>query len=528
MTSLRFSGAWSFIRRYEVPLILAWIILISWTAGLLHFHSDWYNLGRIPDEEEHFASLLDLYAALSFGSLEQVFRSLRFLYNNYIPLAHFPQILFGWIFAPTPMALRAGNVIYLCILLVSVYKIGRFCHSRLAGLLAAALLVMMPAVYGGFRTLGLDFPLLCVIPMALYFLLRCDGFSSLKYSAFFGLSVGFAILIKGQAVLFLLCPAAFVFARSIIQQRTARDGAAQRRVLVGAGISLFLIVALTAVWWFGRLDYLSATLLSHTTGENMKVPEVPKSPLSEGIRYYILTAPLLISGPSVAALLLLLPVFFKNTRRRWEILLWLFVPLVLHMFMNVRHHRYLLPLCPAAALVIAIGIGSLRPRLRGLAAAAVAGALLVTWLDCSLTRGEERSEGIQSLRFSYRVPRLMDISFTEYFRVCGDCAYAGRPTEPWEIPMFPVAMKLHGLIRQKSPDGAGVVVHSDGGRDTIQVMITARALLPRMQIFQHFGTTSQFVSPRALEGFHHFVIFGDWKSAEISQHNPFPPTSGAR
>lgn len=59
--------------------------------------------------------------------------------------------------------------------------------------------LMTPAAYGGARSMGLDYPAMCMTSLAMLMLVMADGYRRLSYTVGFGVCAGLAVLTKGQS-----------------------------------------------------------------------------------------------------------------------------------------------------------------------------------------------------------------------------------------------------------------------------------------------------------------------------------------
>ena len=374
-------NATKLLRRFQVPLVLGFVTVVHAVATLAWNRLDSYSVFWVPDDFAHTAGLQQLLTSIELGGPWAAAAYLREVSSYYSYLAHYPLALAAALLGDPHVTLRLANGIYFVTLLVSTYYIGRLCHGRRAGLLAAALVSLMPAAYGGWRTFGLDFPAMCLTTLAMLTLMLSRDFSRRGASIAFGVVAGAAALAKGQSLLFLFWPAAFALGRGLVLARGA--GASEwRRVIVGGSLAVGALAASTAVWWVGRLGEFARIMGSHTTGEGMQEYEYDIS-IWGGIVYYAVSFPLLTTGLLLLAALALAPLALRHGRQRWTLALWFVVPLVLHMVLKVRHYRYLLPLVPVVAVFLAVGLASLRPRLRGLVTLAVSSAAVALWISCS-------------------------------------------------------------------------------------------------------------------------------------------------
>ena len=385
----------------------------------------------IPDSFVYNANLHHLRTVLETGGIQAALAYLRELNSHYSFLSLYPPALLSLPFEDVDRAARGANVLYFLVLIGSTFGIGRRCHSTSAGLLAAALVSLTPAVYGGWRTIGVDFPAMCVTSLAVWMLIRSERFSNLRASLGFGAAAGVAILCKAQSIFFLLPPAAYVLFTALTGARS-KGTADMRRVLLTGVATVATVLLVTALWWGGRLSETVEKLTIHSSGEGMLFFEGDIS-LWGGVTYYLGALPLLLTGAVTVTLALVAYPFWRSSRHRVVILLWLVVPLVLHMVLKVRHFRYLFPLVPAAAVMVGVGLSALRPKLRRWAVPAVVLAAVALWILCPLVGS--RCPGLA--RPSLERPRdLMGApsSPASFLVSCGDYDYVAPrcPTETGE------------------------------------------------------------------------------------------------
>ena len=102
------------------------------------------------------------------------------------------------------------NIIFLPILIFSVFKIGRTLQNYKAGILAAFLITMYPMMVGLTRHCNIDLALMAMIALSFYLLLKTDNFSSRKYSVIFGISAGLGLLTKHAFFIFMFPPVLYM------------------------------------------------------------------------------------------------------------------------------------------------------------------------------------------------------------------------------------------------------------------------------------------------------------------------------
>ena len=180
-------------RQHRDVLVLGVLVSVHLVIAALWLRADQVDMMRVPDDFAHYWALASLHSAMELDLWDGSLHGLRVLGSYYPLMTQYPRAVLGLLFGPSPLVFRLANVLYLVVLLVSVYHMGRRCHSRRAGLLAAALVSLTPAAYGGVRSLGLDFPAMCMTALAMLMLLMADGFRRIPAAVGFGVCAGLAV-----------------------------------------------------------------------------------------------------------------------------------------------------------------------------------------------------------------------------------------------------------------------------------------------------------------------------------------------
>ena len=494
----------SSLRRYEVLLVLGFLFAVHLTATLLWMQLDVPGAVWFGDDFVHLSGFHLLLTSLELEGPWALVAYLRELNSHYPLLAHYPLALLSWLVDPPHVVARVGNSLYFLILLVSVYHIGRHCQGKRAGLLAAALVSLMPAVYGGWRTVGLDFPAMCLTAPAVLMLLRCDHFRSLRPAALFGLAAGLATLVKGQSLLFLVWPAAYALGVGLWFARG--DRAALGRIALNAAVTVAVLALVTAVWWAGRLGDLAAQIGSHATGVGMREYEGDIS-LVSGVIFFIRSLPMLATGLMTLALAAVLPFAVRAMGRgRWVVLIWLVLPLLFHMGIKVRNVRYIFPLVPAMAVLLGAGLCGLRPWLRGAATALVGGGAVALWVACSLAGHDARVATVQTpageLSFSRELPDAR--------RYCGACGhyfyvYPRRPGD-FTPEVTRESRRMAATLGRRHRGGERLLIYYT--METTNFALALQHRLPASRLLLHsrcdWATSRR---PRPTAGWHAYLLF---------------------
>lgn len=461
--------------------LLAWITLVhAWTCWVW-LRASHLEVAMYPDHFLHVAGLEQTLVELELFGLAGMWRNLLATNGSYSMVAHYPLALFGLNQAVDPGILRMVNLFYFVLMVGGLYWLGRLCHGRVAGLLAVALASLMPAVYGGWRTVGLDFPGLCLSPLAMVALLRSDGFTRTGPALGFGAVCGWLMLVRPQALLFLFWPAAMSLGRTAWRLR-----AAPRRLLHGALAralaALVMLALVSAPFWLGHGEVMLAKLGGNISGLGMEGFERDPS-LLYGMYYYIVGFPLLMGGPLALGTLLLWPRFWRRSRHALEVALWIGPGLLLHVLSALRNVRYLFPMAPALALVLGVSVASLRPGLRGWVAASLALPAAALWLLCSLLPGSPLPCSSRTRQADLSTNALaLPTGPVEWLSTCGAGFLAHVPISEKETEGYQVAGDIARWLGDRHPGGGGaLLLVTSPGADQMQVAVTLRRALPMLR-----------------------------------------------
>ena len=185
-----------------------WLLI----AGLLLFHAinNWIWLTENVtltgwDRPRHLAHSLNYARMLSPLSIQSLFDVMVSdpVRPPLFPASATPMYrLFGW----TSDIATMVNVVYMAILLVATFGIGKRWGGRGLGMVSVVLLALFPMFYAMSRHFYLEFALTAMVALSVWLLLATDGFQRRGASLFFGLSLGLGLLTKRTFAVFAIGP----------------------------------------------------------------------------------------------------------------------------------------------------------------------------------------------------------------------------------------------------------------------------------------------------------------------------------
>ncbi len=295
-------------------------------------------------------------------------------------LVYLTTYLHNLAFEQSLFVTKMSTFMYLALTLIVTYLIGVRISGRRAALLAVFLLGMFPMIFQSSRQYALDLPLTAMVALSLLLLIRSDGFRSRGWALLFGAAFGLGMLVKGQIAIYLFAPLIYTLVRIAAEEHQERHtllgklwSVLRSRRLLNTMLSMAVAVPLASIWWASKIPEVLRSLGEHAGGQHKFVEtgyfSLESTPYSfEGITWQLRE---LVTGsigePFALLLAICLVLYFRRKRAyRAELALWLAVPLVLFsIFLMAKHARFLMPLLPAMALVMATVIASAARRAAG-------------------------------------------------------------------------------------------------------------------------------------------------------------------
>ncbi|MBI2012110.1 glycosyltransferase family 39 protein [Candidatus Daviesbacteria bacterium] len=219
----------------------------------------WINLDNAPEAwDQSGNSLISLnFINYLIGDNSRDFLAIS---DYYPPLVHLITAFFMILFGASQ---EIGQIIVSLFFLASIiflylYTLELF-KNRTTALLTAIFYSFLPTIYGLSRNYLLDIPLLTLVFASLYFLEKSVSFTHKKFTIFFAVSFGLALLTKWYAPIYLFVP---LFLRLIKAIKNP-----QRRVINNLLLAILIVVIIAVPWYVRNFETLTRLGLNNIQGE---------------------------------------------------------------------------------------------------------------------------------------------------------------------------------------------------------------------------------------------------------------------
>ena len=372
--------------------IIIWIFGGNFIWMLLDIRPPSYDQGL------HLFRTFNYWEALSSGS-EDWWQDMLNVEPFYPPFYHLSLIPLSLIFGFTLDTGVIGNSVYMVIMTLSIYGIGKILYTRNAGLIAAFLASSYPLIVSMSREYIISVMLTAMTTLAYYLFLKSENFENKKYSIWFSLIYAVGLMVKWTFFIYTL-PAILaglwglkIGLKDRINQFTYYLGMIAALLIVPFFILIigeqrwiplileFLLI-FALVKNFSKASLSTQKVINLITLSSISVlicfpwyahnliniligmskfafpGYALKFDASSGIPiwgYYIL-APIGQMGWPLLVIFITSFIFYIFKKDRFNLLLfcWIIFPLIVFTFVDNKGARYTMPALPAMALVTAV------------------------------------------------------------------------------------------------------------------------------------------------------------------------------
>jgi 4-amino-4-deoxy-L-arabinose transferase-like glycosyltransferase len=252
-----------------------WLGLAA-VCGLVLFHAanNWaFVSAQVTilgwDRPAHLVRTLIYNDMLAQVNLRSLFEVLTWSWNR-PPFSHLLTVPLYRLFGVSTDVALMKNAIFVAVLLLSVYGIGRRLYDTRVGLLGAFIVSTYPILFSISRMPYIDYSLTAMVALSIYLLVASEGFRRRGYSLSLGVAIGLGILTKWPFVAFAGGPIAYVAVRSgaLRDIRAALTAGTEvhskwRRLWASPLFHALAGACLTLLWYWPNLDRLEGFALGY-------------------------------------------------------------------------------------------------------------------------------------------------------------------------------------------------------------------------------------------------------------------------
>ncbi|MBN2121087.1 MAG: glycosyltransferase family 39 protein [Candidatus Omnitrophica bacterium] len=276
---------------------------------------------------------------------------------------HFPPL---FPFLSIPVYLLSGrteetaylaNLIFLGVLILSTYGIGKRLHARGAGLLASLVISTYSSILVYTGEYMMPIALTSIVTLSIYTLLLTDDFASTKFSVLFGLSLGLGLLTKWTFVAFLLGPGLLVVFMGLVVNK-------DRKIKRSVNISLSALTAfiIASPYYFYSFWHI-VDFFNFNKYQDEAIPTRDLLSL-KSLGNHFMNLPELVGRVFFILFIIGLVITLIKFRKKNSISFsWFGVSYIIFSFLLTKLPRYIVPSLGAVALISISWIFYLRNRI---------------------------------------------------------------------------------------------------------------------------------------------------------------------
>jgi 4-amino-4-deoxy-L-arabinose transferase-like glycosyltransferase len=325
------------------------VCLIGIIAFFIITNIIWLAIDTTPPFYDHAIHMYNTY------SLSKDLRGIA-KYPSYPPLVYFTTMPIIKIMGAKDDHFVYDNFLYIIILVLSVFGIGKILFDEWVGVSSAFLVLLYPFVFWISRKYYLDFALLAMVSLVQYIILKSDGGTRKYWNIGLGVAIGCTLLTKTHGLIFFL-PTWIIVFLNYYKDKKGKNLIRLLQVLI-----IILIIALP--WYLITMDGFvkwNIELYNIT-----KILPFNKN-LSTSVLFYYRMIYQSIIFPFLFFVFLGGFASFLIFDRRRTILIfllsWIIIPYIALTLWPNKEPRFILPILPAFAILMMGGMSRLPKKL---------------------------------------------------------------------------------------------------------------------------------------------------------------------
>ena len=351
--------------KIDVPFLA---IVLFFTIANIY----WFNRDTAPPLWDQVAFLYtseDLYQTLIKEGFIPFLDAFTEALKIKPPLISIFPIPFYFLFGNEYQSALYVNLLFLAITSYYMMKLGTLVSGRTEALVSVLILNTFPLVFAMSREFLAEFGLMMFVVIWVYYLLQSRGFEKRRECFFLGIILGAGMLMKVSFAFYILIPSLYLFLKRALVMRKFPLDYAFNIVLISV-----LGTSIAAVWYLRNLSTVIAFSFSSGYGslaENYAMGDIFSMKTILGYWQYLINYGisayyfLIIVALFIIAMILRIRInslYKMSSQYFWLLILWIVVPFLLFSLGTNKDYRYIIPFCPAIALMMGTGIVRIASR----------------------------------------------------------------------------------------------------------------------------------------------------------------------
>jgi 4-amino-4-deoxy-L-arabinose transferase-like glycosyltransferase len=273
----------------------------------------------------------------------------------YPPLVAVVTALAYFIFGKSITVAIMSNIIFVSVLVISIYKLGILIFNRNVGLLASFIILSFPIILNHSVIYYLDLPLTAFVSVSSYALMKSEFFRDTKFSILSGILFGLGMLTKWTYFFFMIGPVFYLVLTGFLSE-LRHEGEYER--ITNQKISInFLLFIITSLFIFGPYYFpiLPDLLMETFRFSRGAIAHGPKNVLSfSSVLFYPAALWHSLISPFGFILFVLgtIRLLYSKSKQKTFLLVSMLVPYVIFTFIiQNKSPRYVMPWLPTISLI---------------------------------------------------------------------------------------------------------------------------------------------------------------------------------
>lgn len=346
----------NFLKKYCIVILLISLVIFHLISNIIWIIQD--QSPPLWDMAGHSERSIKIFELLNPPSLAKL-RVIGGYQSIYPPFVYFVTSIFYFIFGVKEDIPNFSNLVFVIILLLSTFGIGKKLYNDKIGLLSTFFISIYTLTVHFSRIYDLDYQLAAMVTLTIFLLLKTEYFSRRKYSVLLGIVIVFGLLTKWTFLFFVAGPVLVILWRALVSKKIYQYRVEKIKPLINFTITLLITLVFSIPWYFKHYK-LIFNIADQARNNIFSVPYENLFSLNNIFYYFSRLYQSIYLIFFILFILGLIHIIISKKFRNLSLLLWFFIPYAIMTFLFSKESRYFLPAYPMVAVSSAVFLVSLK------------------------------------------------------------------------------------------------------------------------------------------------------------------------